>query len=42
MRLLLDNSLDAVETHLQDVHSGAVAQSDVLVARRVKEAGNGQ
>lgn len=35
--LLLDNSLNGIETHLQNIHSGAVAQSDVLVARRVKQ-----
>ena len=35
--LLLDNSLDGIETHLQNIHSGSVAQSDVLVARRVEQ-----
>lgn len=39
-RLLLDNPLDTIQTHLQDVHSGAVAQSDVLVARRIKKTSN--
>lgn len=34
---LLDHPLDAIETHLQDFHSWAVAQSDVLVARGVEQ-----
>jgi len=35
--LLLDNSLNTIETHLENIHSWTVAQPDVLVARRVKQ-----
>jgi len=35
--LLLDDPLNSIEAHLQNVHSGAVAQSDVLVTRRVEQ-----
>lgn len=34
---LLDYSLDAIKTHLQNVHSWTVTQSNVLVARRIEQ-----